>query len=85
MRVGASSSIDGGSEFQVLTYPWGNDRQQSLRLIALAGQGTAGMNGSRRAGVLFLGCPLVSVGQEAGVGGWLGEDRSAAYTEGTGH
>ena len=26
LRVGASSSIDGGSEFQVLTYPWGNDR-----------------------------------------------------------
>ena len=26
LRVGASSSIDGGSAFQVLTYPWGNDR-----------------------------------------------------------
>ena len=24
LRVGASSSIDGGSAFQVLTYPWGN-------------------------------------------------------------
>ena len=37
--------------------------------------------GARRAGVLFLGCPLVSVRQEAEVGGWLGEDRSAACTE----
>ena len=26
LKVGASSSIDGGSAFQVLTYPWGNDR-----------------------------------------------------------
>ena len=26
LRVGASSSIDGGSAFQVLTCPWGNDR-----------------------------------------------------------
>ena len=26
LRVGASSSIDGGSAFQVLTYPRGNDR-----------------------------------------------------------
>ena len=33
----------------------------------------------------FLGCPPVSVGQEAQVGAWLGEDRSAACTEGTGH
>ena len=39
--------------------------EQLLRLIALAGQGRAEMNRSRRAGVLFLGCPPVSVGQEA--------------------
>ena len=29
--------------------------------------------------------PPVSVGQEAEVGAWLGEDRSVACTEGTGH
>ena len=55
--------------------------KQSLCLIALAGQGRAETNGSWRAGVLFLGCPPVLVGQEAWVGAWLGEDRSAAYTE----
>ena len=59
--------------------------ERLFRLIALAGQGRAETNGSRRAGVLFLGCPPVSVGQEAEVGAWLGEDRSAACTEGTGH
>ena len=59
--------------------------EQSLHLIALAGQRRAETNGSRRAGVLFLGCPPVSVGQEAEVGAWLGGDCSAAYTEGIGH
>ena len=58
--------------------------EQLLRLIALAGQGRAEMNGSQRAGVLFLDCPPVSVGQEAEVGAWLGEGRSAACTKGTG-
>ena len=53
--------------------------EQLLRLIKLAGQGRAETNGSRRAGVLFLGCPPVSVGQEAEVGAWLGEGRSAAW------
>ena len=61
----SSSSIAGGSAFKILTYPWGMT-EQSLRLIALAGQGRAETNGSRRAGVLFLGCPQVSVGQEVG-------------------
>ena len=83
LRVGASSSIDGGSEFLVLTYPWGMT-EHSLRLIALAGQGKAETNGSRRAGVLFLGCPPVSIGQEAEVGAWLGEDRSAAIQKAQG-
>ena len=56
--------------------------EQLLRLIALPG--STEMNGSRRAGVLFLGCPPVSVGQEAEVGAWLGEGRSAACTKDTG-
>ena len=45
----------------------------SLRLNALEGQGRAETNGSQRAGALFLGCPPVSVGQEAEVGAWLGD------------
>ena len=84
LRLGVSSSIDGGRAFLVPTYSLGIT-EQSLSLIALAGQGRAETNGSRRAGVLFLGCPPVSVGQEAEVGAWLGDDRSAACTEGTGH
>ena len=74
LRVGASSSIDGGSELQILTYPWGM-AERSLRLIALAGQGRAETNGSRRAGVLFLGCTPVSVGQKAKVEAWFSSRR----------
>ena len=86
LREGASCSIDGGSEFQVLTYPWGNDRAiVAFERTGRSRESRNETNGSRRAGALFLGCPPVSVGQEAEVGAWLGEDRSAACTEGTGH
>ena len=59
--------------------------EQLLHLIALAGEGKGEMNGPRRAFGLFLGCPPVSVEQEAEIGAWLGENCSAVCTDGTGH
>ena len=84
LRVGASSSIDGGSEFQVLTYPWGNDRA----IVAFERTGRSRESRNEwlsESWCLVLGLSTGVSWAEAEVGAWLGEDRSAACTEGTGH
>ena len=79
-------SIDGGSAFQVLTHPWGNDR------AIVAFERTGRSRESRNKWLSESWCLVLGLSTGvswAGSRGWsmvrLGEDRSAACTEGTGH